>query len=60
MKTNVLRVLPPSLFCCSLCAIVTGRPQFFAERSGEADYRKSGGVEIAGNVCNYVICNKVW
>lgn len=24
MKTNVLQVLPPSLFCCSLCATITG------------------------------------
>lgn len=50
MKTNVLRVLPPSRFCCSLCVNVTERPQF----------RKTGGVENAGNICNYVICNKTW
>ena len=27
MKTNVLRVLPPSLFYNSLCKAVTGHPQ---------------------------------
>lgn len=50
MKINVLRVLPPSLFCRSLCKTVTGQPQF----------RKSGGVENAGNICNSVICYKLW
>lgn len=51
MKINVLRVLHPSLFCRSLCKTVTGQPQF----------RKSGGgVENAGNICNSVICYKLW
>lgn len=48
MKINVLRVLPPSLFCRSLCKTVTGQPQF----------RKNGGVKKAGIICNYVICYK--
>lgn len=60
MKINVLRVLPPSLFCRSLCKTVTGQPQFFAKRSDKADFRKSGGVENAGNICNSVICYKLW
>ena len=50
MKTKVLRVLPPSLFYGSLCKTVAGHPQF----------RKMGGVENAGNICNSVICYKLW
>lgn len=52
MKINVLRVLPPSLFCRSLCKTVTGQPQF--RKSG------GGGVENARNICNSVICYKLW
>lgn len=50
MKINVLCVLPHSGLYCSLCAIVTGTPQF----------RNMGGVKRAENICNYVICSKVW
>ena len=43
MKTNVLRVLPPSLFYGSLCKTAPGHPKYFANRSSKADNPKMGG-----------------
>ena len=48
MIINALSVLLFFWHCCSLCMTVTGTTQF----------RKTGGVEKAGIICNYVTCYK--
>lgn len=50
MRTNIFRVLPLQGFCYSLCTTVTGILKF----------RKTGGVEESGKICNYVICYMTW
>lgn len=47
------------MFCASFP--LPGFVAHFAQRlQGDPNSENRGGVEIAGNICNYVICNKVW